>query len=180
MLKPCRKFCSTILVLLAAVPVQAVRPFQPRDDESGPMHRLLVQRAGYIFSGTVKAVERIAPRTSDSVGVMRITFQVEQGIRGARTGQLLTIREWAGLWEDGERYRPGQRVMLFLYPPSKLGLTSPVGGEAGRFPVDRDGNVEIRPKRHDRPGPVPNRRFWPTNRVPPRKLFRELRDGELE
>ena len=168
------------VLLLSAVPSLAVRPFQPRDDQSGPLQRVLVQRAGYIFAGTVKTVERIAPREASSLGVMRITFQVEQGFRGVRAGQVLTIREWAGLWENGERYRPGQRVMLFLYPPSKLGLTSPVGGEAGRFPVDRDGNVEIQPKRHDRPGPVANRRLWPANRIPPRKLFRELRDGELE
>ncbi len=166
--------------LLFAVPSLAVRPFQPRDDQSGPLQRVLVQRAGYIFAGTVKTVERIAPRGPDSVAVMRITFQVEQGFRGVRTGQRLTVREWAGLWESGERYRPGQRVMLFLYPPSKLGLTSPVGGEAGRFQVDRNGNVEIEPQRHDRPGPVRNRRFLPANRIPPQKLFRELRDGGLE
>jgi len=72
---------------------------------------------------------------------MRITFRVEQAIRGVRTGQMLVIREWAGLWESGERYRTGERVLLFLYSPSKLGLTSPVGGPLGRFAMDSNGRV---------------------------------------
>lgn len=54
-------------------------------------------------------------------------------------GQSLNIREWAGLWAKGERYRTGERVLLFLYPPSRLGLTSPVGGDLGRFEIEPDG-----------------------------------------
>jgi hypothetical protein len=32
---------------------------------------------------------------------------------------------------------------LFLYSPSKLGLTSPVGGPLGRFAVDSSGNASL-------------------------------------
>ena len=46
-----------------------------------------------------------------------------------------------GLWSSGQRYRVGERVLLFLYPPSKLGLTSAVGAEIGRFNVDPLGRV---------------------------------------
>jgi hypothetical protein len=53
----------------------------------------------------------------------------------------LTIHEWAGLWTSGERYRVGQHVLLFLYSPSKLGLTSPVAGGMGRFPMDSRGQI---------------------------------------
>ena len=74
---------------------------------------------------------------------MQITFRVEQAIRGTRAGQILTIREWAGLWNSGERYHVGERLLLFLYSPSTLGLTSPVGGAAGRFAVDSGGNAVI-------------------------------------
>jgi hypothetical protein len=35
--------------------------------------------------------------------------------------------------------------MLFLYAPSALGLTSPVGGRLGQFAVDRDGRVVLSP-----------------------------------
>jgi hypothetical protein len=34
-------------------------------------------------------------------------------------------------------------VLLFLYPPSKLGLTSPVAGAMGRFALDSEGSVLI-------------------------------------
>ena len=106
----------------------------------------LSRKAGYIFAGTVTAVERLTPTSATEVATMRVSFHVDQAILGVRRGQTLTIREWAGLWESGERYRPGERVVLFLYPPSKLGLTSPVGGPAGRS-VDGDGDVALDPSR---------------------------------
>jgi hypothetical protein len=62
-------------------------------------------------------------------------------MRGASAGQSLTIQEWAGLWTGGERYRVGERVLLFLYSPSKLGLTSPVAGGIGKFSVDAQGRI---------------------------------------
>jgi hypothetical protein len=74
---------------------------------------------------------------------MQITFRVEQAIRGTRAGQILPIREWAGLWNSGEPYHVGERLLLFLNSPSTLGLTSPVGGAAGRFAVDSSGNAVI-------------------------------------
>src|ERR1700690_1363164 len=105
--------------------------------------RLLARSSGYIFDGTVLSVERVAWNDANSVAMTQITFRVEQAIRGTRSGQVLTIREWAGLWNSGERYRPGERVLLFLYSPSKLGLTSPVGGPLGRFAVDSNGNTLV-------------------------------------
>lgn len=104
--------------------------------------RQLNRNSGYIFDGTVLSVQR--PEQNDTgVATVQITFRVEQAIRGTRTGQVLTIREWAGLWNSGERYRPGERLLLFLYSPGKLGLTSPVGGPLGRFHVDSAGNVGL-------------------------------------
>ena len=103
--------------------------------------RRLIRSSGYIFDGTVLSVEREAESDSGSLGAVQITFRVEQAIRGVRNGQVLNIREWAGLWNSGERYRSGERLLLFLYTPSKLGLTSPVGGPLGRFAVDTGGNA---------------------------------------
>jgi hypothetical protein len=68
-----------------------------------------------------------------------ITFQVEQAIRRTRVGQQLTIHEWAGPWTAGERYRVGERLMLFLHAPSKLGLTSPSAGPQADLPSTRRG-----------------------------------------
>lgn len=104
----------------------------------------LVHNAGYIFAGAVRSIERVVPSGPNEVATMRITFQVEQAIRGVQTGQTLVIHEWAGLWESGPRYRPGERVLLFLYHPSRLGLTSTVGGPLGSFNVDQNDQVILR------------------------------------
>jgi hypothetical protein len=101
----------------------------------------LKRRAGSIFVGTVSAVRPLRERSSGRVVTVQIQFHVEQGIRGVRNGQIFRMREWAGLWSQGERYRVGQRMVLFLYAPSALGLTSPVNGSAGRFDVDRNGFI---------------------------------------
>lgn len=88
----------------------------PRPIELPPIPRLpsLTAKAGYIFSGTVKSVQPLAPHSTNSMPVMRITFQVEHGFSGVKSGQLLVIHECMGVWQAGDRYRPGQRVMLFL------------------------------------------------------------------
>jgi hypothetical protein len=105
--------------------------------------RQMARSSGYIFDGTVLSVQSIAPIETGSVATVQITFRIEQAIRGTRVGQVLTIREWAGLWNSGERYRPGERLLLFLYSPSQLGLTIPVGGPLGRFTVDSSGNAVL-------------------------------------
>ncbi|MBZ5597686.1 MAG: hypothetical protein LAN83_05130 [Acidobacteriia bacterium] len=140
----------------------------------------LSRRAGYIFAGTVTAVERLAPTTSSDVATMRITFRVDQAIRGVRTGDTLTIREWAGLWESGERYRPGERLVLFLYPPSKLGLTSPVGGPAGRFSVDGDGNVALDPSRSSTLDPAAKGYLKGNQRLSSSDFVRAIRRAQEE
>jgi hypothetical protein len=163
------------LILLGSLPVLAVKPLHPAEARFSPLRHSLTLQSGYIFSGTVKAVERLAPRTSGSVAVMRISFYVDQGLRGTRTGQTLVIREWSGLWQAGERYRPGERVMLFLYPPSKLGLTSAVGGASGRFPVDPAGQVIIEPRKVG----LPTRIDFPGKlRMLPGEFFRALHRTE--
>ena len=98
--------------------------------------------SGYIFSGTVLKIQRTTAG-QNAVAFTQITFRVDEAIQGVRSRKIFTIREWSGLWDSGERYRPGERVLLFLYPVSKLGFTSPVGGPLGRFVVDHDGKIHI-------------------------------------
>jgi hypothetical protein len=91
--------------------------------------RQMNRNSGFIFDRI--RPNRVVGRTSsriDTVPTVQITFRVERAIRGTRSGQVLTIREWAGLGSSGERYRKGERLLLFLYTLSKLGLTSSVGG----------------------------------------------------
>jgi hypothetical protein len=110
---------------------------------SAPTLRQLVRDSGYIFSGTVMSVKPVAPAGSDAVTTMQISFRVEQAIRGVQAGQTLVIYEWAGLWSSGDRYRAGERLVLLLHRPSRLGMTSPVGGALGRFEVDANGQVVL-------------------------------------
>ena len=98
------------LVLCLRLPAEE-RPSLPSTTPAVPDLPSLAARSGYIFSGTVKAVERIKPHLKDSVAVMRITFHVQHGYRGVRTGQTVSIYEWAGLWQAGDRYRAGEQVM---------------------------------------------------------------------
>lgn len=103
----------------------------------------LTRKAGFIFAGRVLRVERPAPLPG-RVPVVQVTFQVERALRGTRSGQTVTLTQWAGAWDDGPQYRPGQRLLLFLYPRSQSGLTSVVGGRLGQFDLDEGGNIVLR------------------------------------
>jgi hypothetical protein len=118
-------------------PVAPANPGLPQD-----VFQQLVRTAGIIFSGRVVSVGDTASSSGPEHAATSITFQVEHAIRATLPNQSVTIHEWAGLWSRGERYRVGERVLLFLYGPSTLGLTSPVAGPMGRFAVDsQDGIV---------------------------------------
>jgi hypothetical protein len=184
----CRFFAVALLLTLIPRQVfteEIVRPGTPGPNPPGfPFPQRphpVVRSSGYIFAGTVKSVERTAPK-GNGVATVLVNFHVDEGIRGVRTGQTLAIREWGGLWESGERYRPGERVLLFLYPPSKLGLTSPVGGPSGRFRIGPDGRVIFDPGGTVFPAPPPGirgRLRGPT-RVSPHEFVRFLRSAEEE
>jgi hypothetical protein len=188
MLSPFSKFFAVavtlILISQPAFAEQLVRPGTTGTNLPGspyPQHpRPLIRSSGYIFAGTVKSVERAAPK-GNGVPTILINFHVDQAMRGVRTGQMLAVREWAGLWESGERYRPGERVLLFLYPPSKLGLTSPVGGPWGRFRIGPDGQVIFDPGRVGFLAPHPRiRNRFRGTQVSPREFVRFFRLAEEE
>jgi hypothetical protein len=101
----------------------------------------MARAAGTIFSGTVVSIARRPASRGQTVETVAITFHIGNAIRGVTPGEDLTISQWIGLWSGGQRYRVGERVLLFLYPPSKLGLTSSVAGPVGRFTIDPWGRV---------------------------------------
>jgi hypothetical protein len=103
----------------------------------------MVRAAGTIFSGTVTEIRRHPAGGAQPIETVEINFRVEKSIRGAIPGTIMTISEWVGAWSANQNYRVGDRVLLFLYPPSKLGLTSCVDGTIGRFPIGPGGRVTI-------------------------------------
>ena len=117
-------------------------PVRPVQMPVSPVGIFQMSRAaGMIFSGRVTAIARAPISGTPEIETVAVTFHVERAIRGVRNGKLVTIRQWAGLWSGRQRYQIGERLLLFLYPPSRLGLTSPVGGYLGRFNVDSLGRV---------------------------------------
>jgi hypothetical protein len=142
-----------------------------------PDLRQLTRQSGYIFAGTVLSVEHVRPATRGDLATVRISFRVEQSLRGPRAGRTFTIRQWAGAWDSGERYQPGEQVVLLLYPPSRLGLTSTVSGPFGRFPVDRSGRIAMQQARmallRSDPGLAPE--FRARRQLSAREFMRVLR-----
>ncbi len=122
-------------------PVVAGNPGLPQD-----VFQQLIRTAGIIFSGRVSSVRSATSSPRPGHSSTAITFLVEHAILGTSPGENVTIHEWGGLWNRGERYRVGERVLLFLYAPSKLGLTSPVSGALGRLAVDSRGMIVMSPQ----------------------------------
>jgi hypothetical protein len=86
------------------------------------------------------AIDRVVPgATAGTVPSVQLSFRVDEAIAGVESGQVLTIHEWAGAWFMRRPMRTGQHVLIFLYPPSRLGLTSPVGGMLGQVTLDQTG-----------------------------------------
>ena len=93
-----------------------------------------------IFAGTVltattqtettqtAATDRAAP---GAVPAVQLSFRVDRAIAGVEPGQVLTIHEWAGAASMHRPMNSGQHILIFLYPPSRLGFTSPVGESLG-------------------------------------------------
>jgi hypothetical protein len=113
----------------------------------GPQWKHLSRRAGMIFAGTVLAAatpnaEIAAAVPSVSVGslpTIHLCFHVDDAIAGVELGEVITIHEWAGAWSMHRPMRTGEHILIFLYRPGRLGLTSPVGGPMGQINLDSSG-----------------------------------------
>ncbi len=132
------RLCAVLIAWSACV-AQAVGPMQTA---RLPSWVELLRSSGYVFSGRVVSVHLDGKAGESTLATVSLKFRVEEPVHGVVKGQTLAVKEWAGLWAS-ERYHVGQKVFLFLYPPSKLGLTSPVWGGMGRFAVSDGGVLQI-------------------------------------
>jgi hypothetical protein len=115
----------------------------------GPHWKHVSRTAGMVFAGTVLSVEPSG--RSYSMPSVEMKFRVDRAIAGVQAGQVLTIHEWAGAAAGHPRIRVGQRLLLLLYSPSWLGLTSPVGGATGQIALDERGEIRQRHARSQIP-----------------------------
>jgi hypothetical protein len=113
----------------------------------GSQWRQTSSRAGMIFAGTVltsaaSITNQSAPSDltiAGTIPVVSLSFQVDEPIAGVKRGQVVTIHEWAGAWAMHRPMIKGQHILIFLYPLSRLGLTSPVDGARGQIVLDASG-----------------------------------------
>ena len=130
-----KRFMTSLWLALLALPLAAqTLPRASRDISWDKLSK----PAGIVFAGTVSRVERVVTEGSEPVTV-RVEFRVDQAVRGCVAGQTIAIQEWAELWDLGDRYRKGQRIFLFLYPPSAAGFTSVVAGDLGKVQFGPEG-----------------------------------------
>jgi hypothetical protein len=124
---------------------------QAGGSEAAANLRSLAQRAGTIVAARVVQVRPGTHPAYPRVGVTFVTLRVTEAFKGAAPGDFTFMQiGHAGdtpppagaanflLLPDLPSYRPGEEILLFLYPPSDAGLTSPVDGLRGKFPLARD------------------------------------------
>lgn len=105
----------------------------------------IVDQSGVIVHGVVKSVESGTDRKTGLICTWT-TLDVVEGLKGIEGKKSVTFKQYGGV--DKKRgvsqitdlviLRPGQEVLLCLYPTSMLGLTSPVGVTQGIFSVQHN------------------------------------------
>jgi hypothetical protein len=156
-----RRLCALAFVCLASLGAAQLSD-QMAARVLGTRWKQVSRSAGMIFSGTVLGVETQPAGKDRPLPLILTKFRVDRAVAGVQPGQVLTVREWAGAWPLHRAMRGGQRLLIFLYPPSRLGLTSPVGGPLGQVVLDLRGEIV----RTD----VPDKRFRRTQAETPHRV----------
>jgi len=167
----CPSGCLALPVLFFLILCPSSAFAAPPSDEAaaarvlGPQWKQLSRRAGIIFAGTLVSSgatlnkdQEAQPMFGPGANVLELRFRVDRPIAGVEPSQFLTIREWTGALSRQRPLHQGDRILLFLYPPSRLGLTSPVGGAQGQIRLDPSGQHvagEQDPLQSAIPGPIP-------------------------
>ena len=132
------------LELSRLAPSISIQAFGGTPETADALIEQMSAAAGVIFAGEVTAVRRpvgFAGSGQDAAeGIVEVDLRVDQPLRGPDAGSTYTLREWAGLWAGGvERYKAGQRLLLFLYAPDAHGLGGLVHGAEGAIPLRGSG-----------------------------------------
>ena len=93
--------------------------------------------ADRIFTGACEKIEEIEKDSVSNLRVVRYTFKVTEKIKGV-TSEEITFTQWKPTTIEAG-YATGEKYIIFLYPNSRLGLTSPVGYMQGKFLIEKIG-----------------------------------------
>ena len=127
---------SIAVLLIATAPAIAQRGTY---SVSANLDQLVRQSNLIIRAHVVSAKVEDHPEFANLKTVV-VTLRVDRVLRG---NAALTYRFRQFIWDardvaDAAGYRKADEVLLFLNPVSPYGLTSPVGGEQGRFRILTD------------------------------------------
>ena len=90
-----------------------------------------------IFSG--KCIKAEETQDENNLPVIKYKFEVKDNIKGVK-GEEIAFKQWQPTARDGG-YEVGKKYILFLFPDSEKGLTSPVGFSQGKFLVETTGII---------------------------------------
>jgi hypothetical protein len=100
----------------------------------------LTQRADIIVQGRVVEARYEGMPNYPHIPTVLVTLEVERMLRGPETTRF-TFRQFlpfSRMRAGKNAYQVGQRLLLFLPVPSRVGLSSPIGEEQGRFHILQD------------------------------------------
>ena len=98
----------------------------------------LAHESDRIFTGICTDIEEIENDSESGLSVVKYTFTITESIKGLDNKQEIIFKQWNKTAPD-LAYEIGAKYILFLYPDSELGLTTPVGFLQGQFQVKKKG-----------------------------------------
>ena len=93
-----------------------------------------------IFTGICTNVEEIDNDSQSNLPVFKYTFKITDAIKGVQGKEEISFKQWKPTVRTAG-YDVGKKYVLFLYPNSERGLTSPVGFLQGQFEVEKKGFI---------------------------------------
>lgn len=128
-------FCTLLIFSAASLPAFAISRHVNLNE--------LTAGAGRIVHGRIAEVRRGVHPDYSHIAVTFVTLDVVETLKGAAAGRI-TFMQFAGATQGQAhnyhlpKYMVGEEVVLFLYPESRYGFTSPVGEGQGKFLVSND------------------------------------------
>lgn len=113
----------------------------------------MTSHAGRIVHGRIVEVREGAHPQHEGIAVTFVRVQVTEMIKGGAAREVSFMQYGNSVTQyiaHMPKYSVGEEIVLFLYPESKLGLTSPVGQGQGKFVVQHDTRSGQRTLRNDR------------------------------
>jgi hypothetical protein len=141
--KSAARFCFESVTSVLLFVLVAALPSAAQSSARTVPHNLaqLTSKADVIVRGQVLSVHVEPHPKLRNLQTVLVTLRVSKCLKGY-LGKTFTFRQY--LWDERARYssartgyRRGRELLLFMNAPSRVGLSSPVGLEQGRFRILR-------------------------------------------